>query len=425
MRSRNGDCRWQGRTVSRRGLLRAAGGAAIGSAGLALVGCDGGDERGSASPVATPEAGRSSGIIGPVEQQKQRRLGTGLTAWDPSQTYDGYTLFSPMGGASAYLIDMEGEIVHNWTIAELTDLRNLYWVYLLENGNLLCIGHMPAGDAPTFVFKGGFVMEVDWDSKVLWQLDDPAQHHDARLLPNGNLLLLCTELVPPEVAARVQGGLAGTGEEGMWCDWVKEATREGEVVWEWHAWEHLDLETDRINWTDLRYEWTHANSVEQSPDGNVLISFRNINTVGIVDRQSGEFVWKFGPPELAQQHNPSCLPNGNILIFDNGAHRLNVPLPYSRVIEVDPETSEIVWQYADRAPLNFFSPYISGCQRLPNGNTLITEGNFGRLFEVTTEGQVVWEYISPFFGEMAIFGETNQTFRAHRYAAEAFPRLQT
>jgi hypothetical protein len=306
----------------------------------------------------------------------------------------------------------------------VSGLRALWYVYLLESGNLFAVGHLPAGDAPWFVFKGGFVMEVDWDSKVLWQLDDPAQHHDARLLPNGNLLLLCTELIPPEVAARVQGGLPGTGEEGMWCDLVKEVTLEGEILWEWHAWEHLDTETDRINWTDLRYEWTHANSVEQLPDGNVLISFRNINTVGIVDRQSGEFVWKFGPPELAQQHDASYLPNGNVLIYDNGAHRLNGPLSFSRVAEVAPETSEIVWQYIDQTPPNFFSPYISGAQRLPNGNTLITEGDFGRLFEVTMEGQVVWEYVSPFFGRMPVFGEANRIFRAYRYGAEAFPHLE-
>lgn len=424
MKFRNADRWWQGRRLSRRGLLRAAAGAAVGSVGLALVACEDGEGQGRSSAVATAEARRSADVIGAVDQRKQVRLGTGLTAWDPSQTYDGYTLFAPIGGASAYVIDMEGEIVHSWDIAEVSGPRSLRYVYLLDNGNLFCVGDLPTGDAPVFVFKGGFMMEVDWESKVLWRLDDPAQHHDARLLPNGNLLVLCTELTPPEVAARVQGGLPGTGEGGMWCDWVKEVTREGETVWEWHAWEHLDQETDRINWQDFRDEWTHGNSVEQLPDGNVLISFRNSNTVAIVDRQSGDFLWKFGPPELAQQHDASHLPNGNVLIFDNGAHRLNVPLPYSRVIEVDPETNEIVWQYFDQDPLDFFSPYISGAQRLPNGNTLITEGNFGRLFEVTTQGQVVWEYISPFFGETPIFGESNHVFRAYRYGPEAFPRLQ-
>lgn len=416
--------RRQGSTLSRRALLRAAAGAAIGSAGLALGACRGEETQDSSSVLATAIDSSSSPLIGPVEQQKQRRLGTGLTAWDPSRTYDGYTLFAPQGGTSAYLVDMRGEVVHIWDITDPSAPDTVWCVSLLENSNLFATVHRPAGDAPPFVWKGGVVMEVDWQGKVLWEFEDPAQHHDARLLPNGNLLLLRTELTPPEVAAQVQGGLPGSGGGDMWCDWIAEVTLEGEPVWEWHAWEHLDPEIDRIHSQDLRNEWTHGNSVEEMPDGNVLISFRNINTVAIVDRESGDFAWKLAAPDVAQQHDATYLDNGNILIFDNGAHRTNVALPYSRVIEVHPETKEIAWQYMDPAPMNFFSPYISGAQRLPNGNTLITEGNFGRLFEVTPEGQLVWEYISEFFTVRPITGESNAVFRAYRYGPQAFPRLQ-
>ncbi len=89
--------------------------------------------------------------------------------------------------------------------------------------------------------------------------------------------------------------------------------------------------------------------------------------------------------------------NGNILIFDNGTHRLDHPIPHSRVIEVDPATKEIVWSYQEHYPFDFYSPLISGAQRLPNGNTLICEGSFGRIFEVTMEREVVWEYVNPYF----------------------------
>jgi hypothetical protein len=416
---------WRQRRLSRRAMLRAAAGAAAGSAAVALSACRGDGAQDSPSVTATATDTSTSSLIGPVEQQKQLRLGAGLTGWDPSQTYDGYTLFSPTGGASAYLIDMRGEIVHTWDIIEPSGILSVQYVNLLENGNIMARIYKPAGDAPVFVWKGGVLMEVDWQANVLWQFEDPAQHHDARLLPNGNLLLLRTELTPPDVAARVQGGVPGSDGDGMWCDWVAEVTLAGETVWEWHAWEHLDPENDRMNPQDLRNEWTHGNSVEQMPDGNILISFRNINTVAIVERESGDIIWRLGAPNVAQQHDPTYLPNGNILIFDNGAHRLNVSLPFSRVIEVNPETSEIVWRYSDPAPLNFFSPFISGAQRLPNGNTFVTEGNFGRLFELTPEKEIVWEYINPFVTNQAIQGDSNAIFRAYRYGAEAFPQLQS
>jgi uncharacterized protein (UPF0248 family) len=115
----------------------------------------------------------------------------------------------------------------------------------------------------------------------------------------------------------------------------------------------------------------------------------------MIDRASGQIIWELGSPPLAQQHAPRPLPNGNLLIFDNGTHRRDHPAPYSRVIEVDPCSSEIVWEYTDPSLFEFFSPYVGNAQRLANGNTLICEGCYGRLFEVTRTGEVVWEYVNP------------------------------
>ena len=169
----------------------------------------------------------------------------------------------------------------------------------------------------------------------------------------------------------------------MYADYLVEVTTRGEAVWEWRSWEHLDFNTEVITPQDHREEWTHANTVAELPNGNLVVSFRNISTVVIIDRVTGAIVWKLGGPPLAQQHDPRPLPNGNLLIFDNGPHRRDHPAPYSRVIEVNPRTSEIVWEYHDQSLFDFFSPYISGAQRLANGNTLICEGCDGRIFEVT------------------------------------------
>ena len=110
---------------------------------------------------------------------------------------------------------------------------------------------------------------------------------------------------------------------------------------------------------------------------------------------------------LPPQHDPSMLDNGNVLIFDNGTRRRDDAFAFSRVIDVDPSTSEIVWEYRDQPMLNFHSNIISGARRLPNGNTLITEGFFGRMFQVTPEGEVVWKYINPHIDTNPFFGEVN------------------
>ena len=100
--------------------------------------------------------------------------------------------------------------------------------------------------------------------------------------------------------------------------------------------------------------------------------------------------------------------------------------PFSRVIEVDPATNQIVWKYQEANLHNFFSPRISNAQRLPNGNTLINEGFFGRFFEVTSAGDVVWEYVNPYFGRSSdpVQHQTNHVFRAYRYTEEEIERAR-
>jgi arylsulfotransferase ASST len=204
-----------------------------------------------------------------------------------------------------------------------------------------------------------------------------------------------------------------------------EMTKDGRTVWEWRSWEHLDPAKDTI--TEIqgdRSEWTHGNALMELPDGDLLVSFREISTIIKIERRTGEIVWKLGAPPLSGQHAPTPLPNGNILIFDNGPHRLDESLPFSRVIEVNPRTNDIVWKYQEGVPSNFFSPRISNAQRLPNGNTLINDGWFGRFFEVTSTGDVVWEYVNPYFGpeNETAKAQNNTVFRVYRYTDEEIAR---
>ena len=128
-------------------------------------------------------------------------------------------------------------------------------------------------------------------------------------------------------------------------------------------------------------------------------------------------MWKWGPGNVWHQHHPTFLDNGNIQIFDNGSHSRGPDR--SRIVEVNPSNNQIEWEYTETPAMAFFSSNISSAERLPNGNTHICEGAFGRLFEVTREGDVVWEYINPFLCPDLRTGDTtNAIFRSHRYNSD-------
>jgi hypothetical protein len=263
-------------------------------------------------------------------------------------------------------------------------------------------------------------MELDWDGNKVWEYVEDTLHHDFSRMDNGNTMVLGWEQVPPDVEKTVQGGIAGPTEKGLWCDYFREVTSSGATVWEWHGFEQLDPVADAICHLHHRDEWTHTNTCKVLPDGNIITSFRLLDTVGIISKSSGEFVWKWGRGELGHQHDPHLLENGNVLIFDNGWHSATATMASSRIIEIDPNSNEIQWEYKTKPGWDFFSSFISGSQRQPNGNTLICEGMRGRIFEVTTGGEIVWQYTNPFYGDDARFGRSNTVFRAYRYGPD-FP----
>ena len=120
------------------------------------------------------------------------------------------------------------------------------------------------------------------------------------------------------------------------------------------------------------------------------------------------------------------LDNGNILVLDNGRYHVDMwPPDFSRVIEVNPRTNAVEWEYKEENPVDFCSTWASSAQRLPNGNTLICEADHGRFFEVTPKGEIVWEYTVPFYGSVEgyMLGRSNACHRCHRYGPD-YPGLQ-
>jgi hypothetical protein len=290
---------------------------------------------------------------------------------------------------------------------------------LLDNGNLF-IRTKPPEDAGGIEKLGGScaaIQELDWDGNLVWEYRNDMLHHDMERMPNGNTLILLWESLPEGMTEMVKGGQKAEDDfENMLGELVQEITPDGKVVYEWRSCDVLSVDEDVICPLENRKEWTHANSIKVNDEGDILISLRLIDDVAIIDRATGKFKWKWGKGRLSHQHHPTFLENGNVLIFDNGSHRVHAA-SHSEVLEVDPNTSEVAWSYKGDPPVSFFSGHISSADRLPNGNTLICEGASGRLFEVTQECKVVWEFNNPCFA-MSRDSLSNATYRAHRYGLD-------
>lgn len=347
---------------------------------------------------------------------RERRLG--LVYRDEEKASGGYTLFCPVRGRHADLLDAEGRIVHQWR--HPAGIQHLKW---LPNGNLLVHDLPPKASEGQERIGGcaGALRELDLESNVVWEHVDPYQHHDFQRLENGNTLIVRWEKLPFDIAEKVQGGHKGAEDpDWMWGDVIRELDPAGATVREWRSWEHLSPAHHVKCPLESRKEWTHLNSLELTPTGDWLVSFRLTDTLAIVDATTGDVRWRWGAGVLSHQHHATWLDNGHVLVFDNGCHRREAPA-FSQVLEIDPATKKIEWTYKAEPILAFFSFMISGAERLANGNTLITEGATGRIFEITPEGETVWEYVSPWLVPSA-FGPTTAVFRAYRIA-EDDPRL--
>ena len=340
---------------------------------------------------------------------------TGLIHYNPQMSYRGYTLFTALG-TRARLMDMNGRIVHEWEHE-----RGITNPELLPNGNLISLA-MPSKDVEGQKGLNGqaaAVFELDWDGNVVWEYEDPWMHHDYQRLPNGNTLLIKWEPIPKSVIRRVKGGYDSeeTNPDHMLGDVVIEIEPDGTTVRRWQSWEHLDPKIDIICPLDERREWTHANSISISPRGDWVISFRRTSTVIQVTPRSGKIKWRFNDETVSHQHDAKFTDTGTMTMFDNGVHRKGIE--YSRAIEIDTRTKKIVWEYTDNPPFTLYT-LMGGCvDRLPNGNTLITETSKGHLLEVTRDCKVVWEYINPFFtANPRLGGRMNMIFRSHRYGPD-------
>lgn len=340
-----------------------------------------------------------------------RNLTTGIRQHDKSAAQVGHVLLAPFGSGAAFLINPDGEVIHNWT----GSYGATHFCYLLPNGNLFAneVCNDPKGVPLT---TSGLMCERDRDSVVVWEHMDPYQHHDARRLPTGGAIYIAYTDPDATTDNAFSGGVLGSETPGgMFGECLREVNESGEIVWEWHT-NELPDDLRRLHGNANRWSAGHLNTLQLLEDNTVLVCSKSLNMTFVIKRGTGELLWYFQDDELGGPHDAQRLENGNILIFANGVYASD--LHHSQVWEINPSTNEIVWRYfEENNPMQFYSPHIGGVQRLAGGNTLICEGAHGNVFEVTPEGEIVWDYVNPHKGFHPRFGNVNWLFRMRSYDA--------
>ena len=322
-----------------------------------------------------------------------------VVAIDRERSQTGYRLYCSRSPGIAELIDREGRPVHSWTRPETLDFMSCL---LLENGDILFVGILePTDGSDDTADSDRYLARHAWDGRLLWQRSIPVHHHVSPA-PDGNLASLGLRYrVVPEIDASVpvrDDQMLLLDPEGRV---LEERSLVGALTSVPGLIRILPVEAKK-KWRVEQVDLIHANAIEwmqqeqlfgRSPlyaPGNVLVTLRHQNLVAVIEWESNQMIWAWGQEDLVGPHDASVLPSGNILIFDNGGKR-----GWSRVIELDPIREKIVWEYKAPNPTDFFTAARGGAQRLPNGNTLITNSNSGHAFEVTPEGETVWLFMNP------------------------------
>jgi len=324
----------------------------------------------------------------------------GITVLDRQRAYNGLNLYNSAHAPEAALIDMEGNELHRWRYEAKRswpdlepvpgDHRHEFFrrVYAYENGDLLAI------------FEGIGLVKIDKDSNLIWDYDGHP-HHDMFVTEDGLIYVLTRRLIFYDEKGEERRFyledfiviLDGQGKEVKKVSILKGLYNSPYVP-------GLIAALKAENYAKTKGDIFHTNTVElldgrleglskAFSKGNVLISIRHLDLIGVVDMNAQTMVWGLSGM-WSRQHQPTVLKSGNMLVFDNEGLG-----DYSRVLEFDPLTQEVFWEYRGDPKTPFSSEALGSVDRMPNGNTLITESGGGRAFEVTPEKQIVWEFLNP------------------------------
>jgi hypothetical protein len=377
----------------------------------------------------------------PEEAELPVFMGT-VKTFNAYLVYDGLILVNDAGNNRVFLMDKDAKLVHEWPLSN----RLGNDAFLLSNGNLLA---SLESDDPKITLggQGGKLQFIAADGTIEWNFnyssEEAETHHDAELLPNGNVLAMVWERRTQEVAAEA-GSTLGTDVFPEAIIEINPATNQ--IVWEWHAWDHIIQNVDpaKSNYGDIAAnpqlidvnyvtidngDIMHGNGLAYDPEDDVIyLSVNFFHEVWVIDHSTtteeasnhtggnfnkgGDLIYRFGNPEAYKNpmgtrlfhnnHFPNLLQGedaGKMLIFTNGngigqstVYELQLPTTFSLLPNSDNEP-EVIWSFTDP---DLFAPKVSGAVKLPNGNRMIAEGDYG-IWEVTESGEVVWKFEAPGF----------------------------
>jgi hypothetical protein len=356
--------------------------------------------------------------VRPKYLQATTRTAGGVTVYDRARAFPGYTLaatYLPEHSEQfdAYLLDMGGKVVHRWNASARRifpenpiaqrgggpGFLEIHGVHLYDNGDLV-------------VSLGGQgAAKLDRCGQVLWRITE-ATHHHVEPLPDGSVLIPDHVKRYAEQADRPRVGL---GPSGFYLDdRLLHIDRDGHVINEKSVidilfesgWESLLFSGPGRSKMVREEDPTHLNDVEALPAemasafpmfnaGDLMMSFRHVNTVLVVEPKNWHVKWAMTGPWL-MQHDPDFLPNGHILVYDNRVTGAKPVLGNTRLVEVDPATKQIVRIFEGKGEEAFYASERGEQQRLPNGDLLLVDPFGGRLVEIAPDSgyHVVWEWVN-------------------------------
>lgn len=234
----------------------------------------------------------------------------GLLSYQPDKSFDGYNLIYPHNQPTVFLLNNCGEVVHSWTDESFWRPGNT--AYILPNGNLVkAKRHNLFQSDPIWAGGGGAIVEIrDWDNNLLWQFEENNAerrlHHDFKVLPNGNIIMVSWELKTGVQAVQAGRNPVLLPQGKIWPDYILEINpATNETVWEWHAWDHLiqDFDPTKDNFGDVgahpelidfnwdtsngHPDWMHVNAIDYNAElDQILISVPTFSEVWVIDHST-------------------------------------------------------------------------------------------------------------------------------------------
>jgi hypothetical protein len=303
-----------------------------------------------------------------------------------NNTAPGYLRFDISNDGNFFLVDNNGDIVYQDSSLYGSN-RSFY--KLLKNGYWSTV----TIDNKVRIYNDNFSLVGQISITPNLRIDA----HDIESLSNGHYLLLCTEPRVIDMSKIVEGGQTNAEVSGVV---LLEVDLNSNVHWIWNSFDYLNITdvTEDIDLTQNIIDFTHANAVDEDLDGNIIVSLRHFDEIIKIDKQTHRIMWRLGGSAsknndfefvndtennffgFSHQHAIRILPNGHLLMFDNGNLK---PVQFSRAVEYELDTvnktCRLVWDY--RESPDIFYGNMGNAQRLPNGNTLINWGQ-GRIMEV-------------------------------------------